>query len=101
MAYQSGQNMIVGLDIGTSKVVALIAEVLPGDELQVVGMGTSPTRGWKRAGGGIMEPPVQPIQQPVTKPNKLPNSKCNPAMAGLPGGHIGTRTSVARSAIPK
>ena len=48
MVYQTGQNMIVGLDIGTSKVVALIAEVLPGDELHVVGMGSSPTRGLKK-----------------------------------------------------
>ena len=41
---QSGK-MIVGLDIGTSKVVALVGEVTPDGELEIVGIGTHPSRG--------------------------------------------------------
>ncbi|VFS87488.1 cell division protein FtsA [Pseudomonas aeruginosa] len=45
---QSGK-MIVGLDIGTSKVVALVGEVTADGQLEVVGIGTHPSRGLKKA----------------------------------------------------
>ncbi len=38
-------NLIVGLDIGTSKIVAIVAEVLPDGGLNIVGLGTQPSRG--------------------------------------------------------
>ena len=41
-------NMIVGLDIGTSKVVALVGEVGPDGTVEVVGIGAHPSRGLKR-----------------------------------------------------
>lgn len=49
MAHENNHNMIVGLDIGTSKVVALVAEVTPDGELNIIGIGTHPTRGLKKA----------------------------------------------------
>ena len=48
---QSGK-MIVGLDIGTSKVVALVGEVTADGQLEVVGIGTHPSRGLKEGRGG-------------------------------------------------
>jgi cell division protein FtsA len=45
---KDNDNLIVGLDIGTSKIVAIVAEVLPDGALNVVGLGTQPSRGLKK-----------------------------------------------------
>src|SRR5690606_9586747 len=58
---QSGK-MIVGLDIGTSKVVALVGEVTADGELEIVGIGTSPSRGLKKGVVVNIESTVQSIQ---------------------------------------
>lgn len=51
MANAHSGKMIVGLDIGTSKVVALVGEVGEDGTLEIVGIGTHPSRGLKRRGG--------------------------------------------------
>ena len=42
------KDLIVGLDIGTSKIVALVAEVTPEGSLNIIGMGQAPSRGLKK-----------------------------------------------------
>jgi cell division protein FtsA len=42
------KNVIVGLDIGTSKIVAIVAEVAPDGGLNIIGLGTQPSRGLKK-----------------------------------------------------
>jgi len=49
MARKEEKNLIVGLDIGTSKVVVIVGEVDAGGEIEVVGIGSHPSRGLKRA----------------------------------------------------
>lgn len=99
MTYQTGQNMIVGLDIGTSKVVALIAEVLPGDELHVVGMGSSPTRGLKKGVVVDIESTVQSIQQAIDEAQQLAECHVHSAYVGLAGSHIRSQNSDGSVAI--
>src|SRR3546814_2427746 len=59
---QSGK-MIVGLDIGTSKVVALVGEVTADGELEIVGIGTHPSRGLKKGVVVNIESTVQSVQR--------------------------------------
>lgn len=99
MKYQAGQNMIVGLDIGTSKVVALIAEILPEDELHVVGMGTSPTRGLKKGVVVDIESTVQSIQQAVDQAQQMADCHVHSAFVGLAGSHIKSQNSDGSVAI--
>ena len=42
------KNLIVGLDIGTSKIVAIVAELQPDGNLKVIGLGQHPSRGLKK-----------------------------------------------------
>ena len=42
------KNLIVGLDIGTSKIVCIVAEATPEGGIDIIGMGTSPSRGLRR-----------------------------------------------------
>ncbi|HEY5308177.1 MAG TPA: cell division protein FtsA, partial [Casimicrobiaceae bacterium] len=45
---KDSKNLVVGLDIGTAKIVAIVAEVTAEGELNVIGMGTQPSRGLKK-----------------------------------------------------
>ena len=46
---RDAKNLIVGLDIGTSKIVAIVAEITPDKKLNIIGLGTQPSRGLKKA----------------------------------------------------
>ena len=48
MSKRGEKNLIVGLDIGTSKVVAIVGEINEMDEIEVVGIGMHPSRGLKK-----------------------------------------------------
>src|SRR2546429_8552987 len=45
---RDAKNLIVGLDIGTSKIVAIVAEITPEKKLNIIGLGTQPSRGLKK-----------------------------------------------------
>ncbi len=65
MANAHSGKMIVGLDIGTSKVVALVGEVAADGTLEIVGIGTHPSRGLKKGVVVNIESTVQSIQRAV------------------------------------
>ena len=48
MAKKPEKNIITGLDIGTSKIVALIGEVSVDGTIEIIGIGRHPSRGLKR-----------------------------------------------------
>ena len=48
MAKKDDSSLVVGLDIGTSKIVAIVGEYLPGEQVEVIGIGSHPSRGLKR-----------------------------------------------------
>ena len=59
------KNLIVGLDIGTSKVVAIFGEVMPEGDLEVIGIGSNPSRGLKKGVVVNIESTVHSIQRAV------------------------------------
>ena len=62
------KDLIVGLDIGTAKVMAVVAEVLPEGGLRVAGLGTAPAHGLKRGVVVNIDATVQSIQQALKRP---------------------------------
>jgi cell division protein FtsA len=65
MASESNNKRIVGLDIGTSKVAAIVGELAPGGDLEVIGIGSHPSRGLKKGVVVNIESTVQSIQRAV------------------------------------
>jgi Tfp pilus assembly PilM family ATPase len=57
------KDLVIGLDIGTSKVMVVVAEVLPGAELKLAGFGIAPSSGLKRGVVVNIDATVQSIQQ--------------------------------------
>jgi cell division protein FtsA len=65
MAKRSDRNLIVGLDIGTSKVVAMVGEIHGDGSLEVIGLGSHPSRGLKKGVVVNIDSTVQSIQRAV------------------------------------
>ncbi len=88
MTYDTNGNMLVALDIGTSKVVALVAEVLPQEQLRIIGVGSHPSRGLKKGVVVNIESTVQAIQQAINEAQQMAECHIHSAIVGLAGSHI-------------
>ena len=65
MSKKEEKDLIVGLDIGTSKVVAIVGEIKPDGAINVVGLGSHPSRGLKKGVVVNIESTVQSIQRAI------------------------------------
>jgi cell division protein FtsA len=89
----SSDRIVVGIDVGTTKVCALIAEVSEDDHLEVIGVGIVPSRGMKK--GVVVNPEevVESIVGAVQKSEQQSGFKIVSAFVGISGAHISTQTS--------
>lgn len=91
--------MIVGIDVGTSKVVALVGQINAEGTLEIVGVGMKPARGMKKGVVVNIEQTVQSIQSAVAEAELMADCKIHSAYVGIAGAHIGGRNSQAVVAI--
>ena len=82
MSGQSVNQMIVGLDIGTSKVVCIVGEVTPEGRLEVVGIGSHPSRGLKKGVVVNIESTVMSIQRAVEEAELMAGCQIHSVYAG-------------------
>ena len=88
MAPQAQNKMIVGLDIGTSKVVALVAEIDPNGELEIIGMGSHPSRGMKKGVVVNIESTVQSVQRAIEEAELMAGCQIHSVYVGIAGSHV-------------
>jgi cell division protein FtsA len=88
MARKADKNVIVGLDIGTSKVVALVGEITPDGSIEVIGIGSQPSRGLKKGVVVNIESTVQSIQRAVEEAELMADCEINAVYAGIAGSHV-------------
>ena len=82
------KTLIVGLDIGTSKVVAMVGEYAPGEAIEVIGIGSHPSAGMKRGVVVDIESTVQSIQRAVEEAELMAGCEIRSVYAGISGSHI-------------
>ena len=82
------QNLIVGLDIGTSKIVAIVAELMPEGELKVIGLGQHDSRGLKRGVVVNIDSTVGAIQRALEEAELMADCKITSVYTGIAGSHI-------------
>jgi cell division protein FtsA len=82
------KDLVVGLDIGTAKVMAVVAEVLPDGELRVAGLGLAPSHGLKRGVVVNIDATVQSIQQALKEAEMMADCKITRVYTGITGSHI-------------
>ncbi len=88
MAKKSEKNIITGLDIGTSKVVALIGEVTADGAIEIIGIGRHPSRGLKRGVVVDIEATVNSIQRAVQEAELMAGCEVHTVYTGIAGSHI-------------
>ena len=82
------KDLIVGLDIGTAKVMAVVAEVQADGELRIAGLGVAPSHGLKRGVVVNIDATVQSIQQALKEAEMMAACKITSVYTGITGSHI-------------
>jgi cell division protein FtsA len=82
------KDLVVGLDIGTAKVMAVVAEVLQGGELKLAGLGVAASNGLKRGVVVNIDATVQSIQQALKEAELMADCKITRVYTGITGSHI-------------
>jgi len=88
MAKKTDRNVIVGLDIGTTKVAAIVGEYRGGDEIEVIGIGTAPSKGLKKGIVVNLESTVHSIQRAIDEAELMAGIQIKSVFAGIAGSHI-------------
>jgi cell division protein FtsA len=88
MARKLEKNMIVGLDIGTSKVVAIVGEIAPDGGIEIIGIGSHPSKGLKKGVVVNIESTVHSIQRAVEEAELMAGCQIHSVYAGIAGSHI-------------
>lgn len=82
------KDLVVGLDIGTAKVMAVVAEVLPDGQLKLAGLGVAASSGLKRGVVVNIDATVQSIQQALKEAEMMADCKITRVYTGITGSHI-------------
>jgi cell division protein FtsA len=84
---QGQENIIVGLDIGTTKICAVVGEKT-GDKINIVGIGTHPSIGLRKGVVVNIESTVESIQKAIEEAELMAGCEISSVYAGIAGGHI-------------
>jgi cell division protein FtsA len=93
------KNLVVGLDIGTSKIVAIVAEVTDEGMFEIIGMGSHPSRGLKKGVVVNIETTVNAIQRALEEAELMADCKIADVYTGIAGSHIKSFNSQGMVAI--
>ena len=93
MSLQTDKNLIVGLDIGTSKIVCLVGEVQQDGEIEVISIGTHPSTGLKKGVVVDIKATVHSIQRAVEEAELMAGCEIHSVFAGIAGSHINSLNS--------
>ena len=93
MVRKTDRNLIVGLDIGTSKVTCIVGEFNADNDIEVIGIGTHPSRGIKKGVVVNLETTVLSIQRAVEEAEVMAGCRINSVYAGIAGSHITSMNS--------
>jgi cell division protein FtsA len=96
---RDAKNLIVGLDIGTSKIVAIVAEITPDKKLNIIGLGTQPSRGLKKGVVVNIEATMTSIQRVLEEAELMADCAITEVFTGIAGSHIRSLNSSGMVAI--
>ncbi len=93
MGKKPEKNLVVALDVGTSKIAALVGQVGLDGDIEVVGFGTHPSRGLKRGVVVNIESTVYSIQQALEEAERMAGCEVQSVFTGIAGSHIDSMNS--------
>src|SRR6267142_57250 len=96
---RENKNVIVALDIGTSKVVAMVAELFPDGRMDIIGTGGHESKGLKKGVVVNIEATVNAIQRTLEEAELMADCKIERVFTGIAGSHIKSFNSTGMVAI--
>ncbi len=96
---RDGKKLLVGLDIGTSKIAAIVAEIKPEGGFEIIGMGSHPSRGLKKGVVVNIDTTVNAIQRALEEAELMADCKIREVYTGIAGSHIRSFNSQGMVAI--
>ncbi len=88
------RNLIVGLDIGTSKITVLVGEIMPDGEINVIGLGTQAAKGMDKGGVNDLQSVVKSLRRAVDEAEMMADCQITSVYLSLSGKHIGCRNEI-------
>lgn len=93
MNRKGDKSLIVGLDIGTSKITTLVGEYAPGENIEVIGIGTHESRGLRRGVVVDIDSTVESIQRAVEEAELMAGCEVRSVYASISGNHVQCQNS--------
>ena len=87
-AVKRNEEIIVGLDIGTTKICAIVAEQHEGRTIEVIGIGSHPSRGLRKGVVVNIESTIESVKQAIEEAELMSGVEINSVYTGIAGGHI-------------
>ncbi|OBT07339.1 cell division protein FtsA [Vibrio sp. UCD-FRSSP16_10] len=84
-------NLIVALDIGTATVLALVGEILPDGQINIIGAGSSPSRGMDKGGVNDLDSVIKSVERAVNQAELMAEHKISSVYLSISGQHITSR----------
>ncbi|QOL25899.1 cell division protein FtsA [Thalassotalea sp. LPB0316] len=88
MAKVTERNLVVGLDIGTSKISVAVGEITPDNRLSIVGVGNQPSRGMDKGGVNDLNLVIQSIKRAINEAELMADCHISSVYLGISGKHI-------------
>ena len=82
------RDLIVGLDIGTAQIKAVVGEITADDRLSIVGVGTHVSRGMDKGGVNDLNLVVQAVQRAIDEAELMADCRVSSVYLGITGKHI-------------
>lgn len=95
------EHIVVGLDIGTTKICAVVGEVLEDGSINVIGFGTHGSTGLKKGMVVNMDSTIESIKHAVEDAELMAAVQINSVYTGIAGGHIGSESAQGVVALKK
>lgn len=96
---KQASNIVVGLDIGTSKIAAIVGNIKPSGEIEIIGMGTHPSKGLKKGVVVNIDSTVESIQRAIDEAERMSGHQAQAVYVGIAGSHIKSFNSNGMVAI--
>jgi cell division protein FtsA len=88
MSKSSERDLIVGLDIGTSVIKAIVGELLDDDSISIIGVGTHKSRGMDKGGVNDLNLVVQSVKQAVNEMELMADCSVSSVFMSISGRHV-------------
>lgn len=97
--HSAQSNIIIGLDIGTSKIAAIVGKIKADGSIEAIGLGTHPSKGLKKGVVVNIDATVESIQHAIDDAERMSGVKATSVSVGIAGSHIGSFNSNGMVAI--